>query len=425
MAPTIFALSSGQPPAAIAVVRISGPAAFEAARAVVGDLPLPRRATLRTVRDPRDGRRLDQALVLVFEAPATATGEDLVELHLHGGRAVVRAVTEAIGRLPGMRPAQPGEFTRRALANGRIDLAQAEGLGDLLTAETEAQRRAAMASVEGQLSRAVHGWAARLLTLAARIEAALDFADEDEVADDPVLAPALAALAADIGAVLAAPPVERLRDGIRVVLSGAPNAGKSTLFNALAEREAAIVSPIAGTTRDRIEAPVVREGIAYLLVDTAGLAEATEDPIEAIGIARAGEALAAADLVLWLDDSPPPDPARSLWLYPRADIRSGSALDERLPVSVYDPESIGALWRAIGERAATLLPPGDAMLLNARQRELCAAAAGAIVAAAQEPDLLLVAEHLRAARSVLHRITGRADVEAMLDTLFSRFCIGK
>lgn len=422
---TIFALSSGQPPAAIAVVRISGPAAFEAARAMLGDLPPPRRAALRTVRDPRDGRRLDQALLLVFEAPATATGEDLVELHLHGGRAVVRAVTEAIGRLPGMRPAQPGEFTRRALANGRIDLAQAEGLGDLLTAETEAQRRAAMASVEGQLSRAVHGWADRLLTLAARIEAALDFADEDEVADDPVLAPALAALAADIGAVLAAPPVERLRDGLREVLAGAPNAGKSTLFNALAEREAAIVSPIAGTTRDRIEAPVLRDGIAYLLVDTAGLAEATEDPIEAIGIARAGEAMAAADLLLWLDDAPPPDPARSLWLYPRADSRPLSGSGERLPVSVYEPASIAALWRAIGERASLLLPLGDAMLMNARQRELCAAAAEAIAAAAQQLDLLLVAEHLRTARAALHRITGRADVEAMLDALFSRFCIGK
>lgn len=425
VASTIFALSSGQPPAAIAIVRISGAGAFQAARALAGSLPSPRHAALRTLRDPRDGRLLDQALVLLFEAPATATGDDLVELHLHGGRAVVRAVTEAIGRLPGLRPALPGEFTRRALANGRIDLAQAEGLGDLLAAETEAQRRAAMASVEGKLSRAIHGWAERVLTLAAHVEAALDFSDEDDVVDDPLLAPALGALAAEIREVLAAPPVERLRDGVRVVLAGPPNAGKSTLLNALAERDAAIVSPIAGTTRDRIEAPVVRGGIAYLLIDTAGLAEVTDDPVEAIGIARAGEAIAAADLVLWLDDTPPPYPDRSLWLFPRADLRPPSTDEARLPVSVRDPESISALWQAIAARAAGLVPQEDAMLLNERQRGLCAVALTATESAIDERDLLVVAEHLRVARAALHRITGRADVEAMLDALFARFCIGK
>ncbi|OQW46545.1 MAG: tRNA uridine(34) 5-carboxymethylaminomethyl synthesis GTPase MnmE [Proteobacteria bacterium SG_bin6] len=418
---TIFAVASGPPPAAIAVMRVSGPAAFTLAETFVGALPAPRRASLRTLRGG-DGTLLDRALVLVFPGPNSASGEDLVELHLHGGRAVVAAVSAALAASGG-RLAEPGEFTRRALTNGRIDLAQAEGLGDLLMAETESARRAALGTAEGAVSRRIGAWGVRLLEASALIEAALDFADEDDVGElPPGLPAALAALGEEMRTVLAAPPVERLRDGVRVVLAGPPNAGKSTLLNALAEREAAIVSPIAGTTRDRIEVPVVRDGIAYLLIDTAGLAETTDDPIEAIGIARARAAAAEADILLWLDDSPPP--AGALWLHPRADERP-PALDGRLALSARTGAGVDHLWSALADRARALLPRADQLALNARQRQHVDHAAEAVLAASAETDLLIAAEQCRLARRALDAVTGATGTEAMLDALFSRFCIGK
>ncbi len=416
---TIYAVSSGAPPAAIAVLRLSGAGAFAAVRALAGELPEPRRAALRALR--QEGNLLDRALVLLFPVPDSATGEDVAELHVHGGRAVIRAVEAALAGMPGLREADPGEFTRRALANGRIDLSEAEGLGDLLAAETEFQRRAAIRSAEGAVRREVEGWTARLLAIAARVEAILDHSDEDDVEPDAQLHRA-AELAADIEAVVERPPVERLRDGIRIVLAGPPNAGKSTLLNALAGRDAAIVSPIAGTTRDRIEAPVVRDGLAYLLIDTAGLAEATEDVIEAIGIERTRAALAEADLVLWLGDDPGPEEA--IAIHARADARE-HAPEGSIAVSAKTGEGIDALWSEIATRARTLLPPLDLVALNQRQRTLCASAAEALRHAAGEHDLLLAAEHLRSARRAFDAVTGRADVEAMLDALFARFCIGK
>ncbi|MFL9840226.1 tRNA uridine-5-carboxymethylaminomethyl(34) synthesis GTPase MnmE [Sphingomonas sp. ST-64] len=426
MSDTIFALSSGQPPAAIAVVRISGPSAFDVVAKLAGALPAPRRASLRALQ--HDGNRLDNALVLTFPGPATATGEDLAELHLHGGRAVVRAVEAALGALPGLRPAEPGEFTRRALANGRIDLTEAEGLGDLLAAETEAQRRAALRSAEGGIRVQVEQWTRRTLALSAAIEAMLDHGDEDDVAAegealDP-LQRAASDLAMQIATVVAQPGVERLRDGIRVVLAGPPNAGKSTLLNALAQREAAIVSPIAGTTRDRIEAPVMRDGVAYLLTDTAGLNDAPSDMVEEIGIARAHAAMADADIVLWLDDAPPPDESY-LALHARADAEGRGVVADRLVVSAVTGQGIGELWSEIAARASTLLPSADAVPLNDRQRALASEAAGALVSASQLSDPLLIAEELRRALRCFDRITGTAGVEAMLDTLFGRFCIGK
>ncbi|HEU4959077.1 MAG TPA: tRNA uridine-5-carboxymethylaminomethyl(34) synthesis GTPase MnmE [Sphingomonas sp.] len=426
---TIFAVSSGAPPAAIAVLRVSGPAALAAATALAGRLPPPRRAGLRTLADPRDGTPLDRALVLVFPGPDSATGEDVVELHLHGGRAVVAAVEAALAAQPGLRPAAPGEFTRRALAAGRIDLAQAEGLGDLLTAETEAQRRAALSAAEGAVSRQVGGWNARLLELAARTEALLDFADEEDVADGAEDAARLAAearsLADEIAGALDNPPVERLRDGIRVVLAGAPNAGKSTLLNALAEREAAIVSPIAGTTRDRIEAAVVRDGLAFVLTDTAGLAATTDDPIERIGIARAREAMAAADIVVLLDETPVPAGAIVIPIYPRCDEPERAGGADRLAVSARTGAGVAALWRAIAEAGRGLVPRLDRLVLNRRQRDAVAAAQAALIDASAEADPLLIAEYLRRARMALDRVTGASDTEAMLDALFGRFCIGK
>lgn len=423
---TIYAVSSGQPPAAIAVVRISGTGAMDAARSLAGKLPQPRRAAVRTLTDPASGVMLDRALVLIFPGPLTATGEDLCELHLHGGRAVVAAVLSALASLPGLRPALPGEFTRRALASGRIDLSEAEGLGDLLMAETEAQRRAAMAAAEGGVSRAVGGWSAQLIGLSAIVESMLDFSDEDDVGlvEIGAIKRDIAILGDDIGRVLSAPPVERLRDGLLVVLAGPPNSGKSTLLNALAGRDAAIVSAIAGTTRDRIEAPIVRAGIAYRLTDTAGLAEATDDPIERIGIDRSRQAMKDADIILWLGDMEPAD-ARAIWLWPRADVRDSCDDPRRLPISVPSGSGLDRLWEEMAGRAALMLPREDQLALNERQRLLCAQCLRALDDIQQTDDLLIVAEQLRQARMVLDRITGATDVEAMLDALFGKFCIGK
>jgi len=421
---TIFALSSGRPPAAIGVMRVSGPQAIAAVTALAGTLPPPRRAALRALDDA--GRLLDRALVLVFPGPNSATGEDLVELHVHGGRAVVAAVEAALGR-QGLRRAEPGEFTRRALMAGRMDLAEAQGLADLLEAETEAERRAAIDAVEGRVSRAVRGWLDRLAGLSARVEAVLDFGNEDDVGGDAALAgveQASHALAAELRGVLAAPSVERLRDGVRVVIAGPPNAGKSTLLNMLVERDAAIVSPIAGTTRDRIEAHVVRDGVGYLLIDTAGLTE-TLDPVEAIGVERAEAAIATADLLLWLDDAPPPSP-RAIWVHARADVPGRLEMPAGRDVAVARsaPDSVDRLWRMIAAATEGQMVSADLPVLHDRQRQACQ---GAIddLERRSDGDAVMLAEHLRSAHRSLAGIIGVNATEAMLDTLFGRFCIGK
>ncbi len=428
-ADTIFAVSSGRPPAAIAVVRVSGDGALRAAVRLAGTLPPARRAAVRALRDPVDNRLLDRALVLVFPGPATATGEDLVELHLHGGRAVVASVERALAALPGLRAAEPGEFTRRALAHGRIDLTEAEGLGDLLSAETEAQRQMALANSDGRLRRAVADWMATATRLSAVVEAVLDHADEDDVdAGNDVLTGVRAQagdLARAIGAALAVPPVERLRDGIRVVLAGPPNAGKSTLLNALVGRDAAIVSPVAGTTRDVIEIPVTREGVAWLFLDTAGLRDDSDDPIERIGIDRAAGSIAAADVVLWLGDDAPPRADRVIALYPRADIRDAVGADGRIAVSAATGEGIDAVWAALARKAASLLPKVDELSLNRRQAAHAGTAAAALARAAMQDDPLLLAEELRYAVQAFAALTGMRATEAVLDDLFGRFCIGK
>jgi tRNA modification GTPase len=424
---TIFAVSSGAPPAAIAIVRVSGNMAFAAVTGLVGRLPAARRASLCALLGA-EGLLIDRALVLVFPGPDSATGEDVVELHVHGGRAVVRAVETALGALPGLRRAEPGEFTRRALLNGRIDLTEAEGLGDLLAAETEAQRRAALLVAEGAVRRRAEDWTDRLLGLAGRVEAQLDFADEDDVTLDTLapIAAALVALGDEMDAALATPPVERLRDGVRVVIAGPPNSGKSTLLNALADRDAAIVSPISGTTRDRIEVPVVRNGIAYVLTDTAGLAGETSDPIERIGISRAEEAMQTADIVLWLGDDAPPSP-EMIRVHARADIKGREITppDVDAVISVATGAGMASLWKLLGARAARLLPREDSVAMNQRQRSLIAACAAAAQSAATQEDLILVAEDLRLAMAALDALVGRSDVEAMLDALFRRFCLGK
>lgn len=424
---TIFACSSGPPPAAIAILRISGPSALAAAAALAGALPPARQAGVRALRDPATQRLLDRALVLVFPAPRTATGEDLVELHLHGGRAVVAAVGAALATLPGMRQAEPGEFTRRALSNGVIDLTAAEGLGDLLNAETETQRRAAMRIAEGGLRTTIERWTDRLVDVAARIEAQLDFSDEDDVPDmliEPILSE-IDAIGQTMSQLLAAPPVERLYDGVRVVIAGPPNSGKSTLLNALAGRDLAIVSALSGTTRDRIEAPVTRGGIAYVLTDTAGLTDAPHDVVERIGVSRAEAAITSADIVLWLGDTAPSD-ARHVAVHARADVpgREDPPFFSQLSISAETGEGMAALWGVIAERAAALLPVADAIATNERQRGLLRGARDHLALDAQR-DVLVIAEQVRCAIGSLNAVTGRTGTEDVLDSIFARFCIGK
>lgn len=417
---TIYALSSGSPPAGVAVVRISGPRADAALQALAGVLPEPRTARLAHLR--HGGELLDRALVMRFPGPASATGENVAELHLHGGRAVVAAVLSALGELDGLREALPGEFTRRAFDNGRIDLTEAEGLADLLEAETEGQRRAALTLAGGALSRLVDAWQKRILTFAAEVEAALDFSDEDDVAPlSSDFGIRLAALSSELAAFLLRPPAERLRDGVRVVIAGPPNAGKSSLFNALAGREAAITSPIPGTTRDLIEAPVAIAGSPFLLIDTAGMRDAA-DAVEALGVARAHAAAQGADILLWLG-APEAAPAGAVLVHAKADLAPPVAGSE-IAVSALTGMGMDALVHLLLRHSTSLLPATGELALNARHRAAVQAALDAL-AGATDADLLIVAESLRQACRALDAVTGRGGVEDMLDLLFGRFCIGK
>lgn len=421
---TIFALSSGTPPAAIGVIRISGPSSLNALKHLVKSVPLPRQASVR-VLSAGDGSALDRALVLWLPGPATVTGEDMAELHLHGGRAVIDAVEAVLAGLPGLRRAQPGEFTRRAFTNGRIDLAEAEGLADLLAAETELQRRNAQALAGGALSRAVEAWRAAVLALSAEVEAVLDFADEDDVAMLPAdFAARTAALADGLGQWLATPRAETLRDGFRVVLAGPPNAGKSTLFNTLVEHEAAITAPEAGTTRDAIERAVAIDGVPFVFVDTAGLREAGAGAIEREGMARARAQAEAADLVLWLGERDAL-PHGAWQIATMADLDPDAGSGARHRVSAVTGQGIAALRRDLIEHARGAMPRPGAVALNQRQRGLLAEAQAALRSARAESDPLLQAESLRIARARFDDLTGRASTEHMLDTLFGRFCIGK
>lgn len=418
---TIFALSSGAPPAAVALIRISGPKADAALAALAGRLPEPRVATFRRLRV--DGEVLDNTVIIRFPGPNSATGEDIAELHLHGGRAVVARALVALGGIEGLRPAQPGEFTRRAFDNGRIDLAEAEGLADLLEAETESQRRAALALAGGALSRQVEAWQERLLALAAEVEAALDFSDEDDVAPlSPDFRDRARAIRDELAAALARPRAERLRDGVRVAIAGPPNAGKSSLLNALIGRDAAITSPLPGTTRDLIEAPTAIGGVPFLLVDTAGL-RLSRDEVETIGVRRAMSSVVMADIVVWLG-RPEAAPERSIVVHAKSDLGPPSRPCD-LSLSALTGEGVDALLTALIERSTTLLPGQGDVALNQRHYDCLRESHDALLEVVETGDLLVAAEWLRWTRNVLDRVTGRAGVEDMLDALFGRFCIGK
>jgi tRNA modification GTPase len=422
---TIFALSSGRPPAAISVIRISGARAHAAGERIARSLPDARTAAVRELRHPLGGELLDEALVLRFDGPASSTGEDIVEFQCHGGRAVVDALLSALAGIEGLRQAEPGEFTRRAFENGRIDLTEAEGLADLIEAETESQRKAALAVAEGGLRQQIAAWQERLLSLSARAELAIDYDEEDEAVDSSLLRDC-AVLAGEFEQWLARPRVEPLKDGVTVVVAGPPNAGKSSLINVIAGDERAIVTDVPGTTRDHIEVPLSLGGLPIRLTDTAGLRDA-QDRVEAIGVERAERLVEAADVLVWLGD-PHEAPAHSalVKVHAKADL-PGRALapDGSVPVSSATGDGLPALLQAVEQLVRSILPPEDAIALNRRQARHMAEAAGALSAAASAREPVLLAEDLRLARAAFDRLTGRAGVEDVLDALFGRFCLGK
>jgi len=423
---TIFALSSGRPPAAISIIRISGALAHAAGELLAGELPPPRSAALRELRDPGSGEVLDQALVLRFDSPASSTGEDCLEFQCHGGRAVVDAVMTALSHVEGLRLAEPGEFTRRAFENGRIDLTEAEGLADLIEAETENQRRAALLMAEGGLAKQIGEWERQVLELSAQAEAAIDYVDDDSVDSDPRLSVDCAALAAELGRWLERPRSELLKEGLRVVIAGPPNAGKSSLLNAIVGAERAIVTDIPGTTRDHIEVPLAISGIPIRLTDTAGLRNSGE-LVEQIGVARARSLIDLADVLIWLGETTEvPDHPRVICIHARSDLPERSNVPgTSIPVSSVTGEGLQQLLDAVAEKAQALLPGEGELALNRRQAGLLADVRDALEAAAEAPDLVLMAEFLRNSRLTLDRMTGRAGLEEVLDALFGRFCLGK
>ena len=422
---TIFALSSGRPPAAISIIRISGALAHSAAARIAGSLPEARMAAVRELRHPVSGELLDETLVLRFDGPASSTGEDIVELHCHGGRAVVDAVQAALAEIEGLRQANAGEFTRRAFDNGRIDLTEAEGLADLIEAETELQRKAALALAEGGLRQQIAEWQERLLGLSAQAERAIDYDEEDE-AVDPALLRDCGALAAELRQWLERPRVEPLKDGVRVIVAGPPNSGKSSLINVIVGEERAIVTDIPGTTRDHIEVPLSLGGVPLRLTDTAGLRETT-DRVEAIGVERAERLVVGADVLAWLGDpARAPDHPRLILVHAKGDLADrGTASEGSIVVSSVTGEGVARLLGEIERLARSLLPAEDAIALNRRQAQHLAEAADALGSVASASDLVLVAENLRFARGAFDRLTGRAGVEDVLDALFGRFCLGK
>jgi tRNA modification GTPase len=452
--PTIYALSSGRPPAAIAVVRLCGPRAGAALEKLIGRVPKPRHATLARVRDPATGEVIDEALALWFPGPHSETGDDMAELQLHGSHAVVAAVFDALAIIEGCRPAEAGEFTRRAFDNGRLDLTAIEGLADLIAAETPAQRRQAFRQLKGLIGDRAEAWREQIIAALALIEARIDFSDEADVPED-LLGPALRAakdLRDEIARALSkSGRGERLRDGFVVAIAGPPNAGKSTLLNRLAQRDAAIVSAHPGTTRDAIEVHLNLEGYPVTLIDTAGIRD-SGDPVEQEGIRRARERVAMADLVLWLTDASADRAAAGgaaaenlsaaeVWaLRNKADLLRGATHARSEPqstnksgrafsISALTGAGTELLLEALTENVRQFFSTTEApMVTRARHRralEETIAALDRALAQGSAGSEELIAEDLRSAATVLGRLRGRVDVEDILDVIFREFCIGK
>ncbi|MET4065447.1 tRNA modification GTPase [Bradyrhizobium sp. S3.2.6] len=428
---TIFALSSGRPPSAIAMVRVSGPQTGLVLTTLAGKLPAPRQASRRLLRDGA-GQPIDDAIVLWFPGPGTATGEDVAEFHVHGGRAVLAALLAAISKIPNTRAAEPGEFTRRAFENGKLDLTEAEGLDDLVHADTDRQRRQALRQLQGLLGNRARDWRERIIEASALIEAGIDFSDEGDVPAE-LMAPAVKAIQAlhdEITKVLAAQAhSERLRDGLVVAIAGEPNVGKSTLMNQLARREVAIVSPHAGTTRDVIEVQLDLDGYPVTVIDTAGIRE-TDDPVEQEGVRRARARAEDADLVLWLvEGERAVDPSGGqIWIVRNKIDLGGAGSPGEFGISASRGDGIPELVEALVKFAAEFFGTTEgALVARARQRDLLGRASDSLRRSLElvEEGEELAAEELRAAASALGRLLGRVDVEDVLGAIFQKFCIGK
>ncbi|WP_322514969.1 tRNA uridine-5-carboxymethylaminomethyl(34) synthesis GTPase MnmE [Rhodopseudomonas palustris] len=453
---TIYALASGPLPSALAIVRVSGARAGDVVSALVGSLPPPRSARLVRIRDQNQDV-IDECVVLWFAAPASATGEDVAEFHIHGGRAVLAALVKALAAFDDVRPAEPGEFTRRAFENGKLDLTEAEGLDDLIHADTEAQRRLAVRQLGGLLGDRARRWRAQIIEALALIEAGIDFADEGDVQGE-LMPPALRTIAAlhdEISEVLAAQgKSERLRDGLVVAIAGPPNVGKSTLINRLARREVAIVSPHAGTTRDVIEVQLDLGGYPVTVIDTAGIRE-SDDPVEQEGVRRAKARAAEADLVLWLsadeaigaavEGSAPVWRVRNkVDLGPQVDTvladsgvaalaanlwqtEGAAAARPAFAISAKRGDGVGDLIEALAEFAAQYFARGEAAVISRHRHRVLLQDAAVMLQCSMEDGLAseLVAEELRLAAVALGRLLGRVDVEDVLGEIFGRFCIGK
>jgi len=440
MSDTIYAVSSGIGRAGVAVIRISGPQARTVGQAVAGSLPPDRTVGYSALRDPVTGDVLDRGLVLWFAAPRSFTGEDCLEFQVHGGRAVVAAMLRAIGTVPECRPAEPGEFTRRAFLNGKMDLTSVEGLADLIDSDTELQRRQAMRQYEGGLAHKVDGWRQQLIEVMALVEASIDFADEGEA---PAFQPRaimeeLEAMRREVRAALATSRHgEIVREGFVVLISGPPNAGKSSLLNAIARRDAAIVSDIPGTTRDLVEVLIDLDGVPVVLVDSAGIRE-TDDPVERIGIERVRRRAEHADLVLWLSETEADDGGAEAYrktgrpvvlVRTKADRPGihghGAELAISAPTGMGLPDLIGL----VRSRVSDLDKQGEpAIVTSDRQRLVlldAEAGLGRAMAAALLGQPELLAEELRRCALAFARISGKVGVEDLLESIFARFCFGK
>jgi tRNA modification GTPase len=435
---TIFALSSGMVPAAVAIIRISGPKVRFGLETFIGSLPEPRKAVLRTLRDGH-GEAIDRALVLYFPGPHSFTGEDCAEFHVHGGRAVVEALVQGLAALEGFRSAEPGEFTRRAFENGRMDLTEVEGLADLIAAQTEMQRRMALDQSSGTLSMTYDAWRSKLVRARAMIEADFDFADEEDVPGSvsETIWSQMSELALEIGNHLATSAAgEIIRDGYRIVIIGAPNAGKSSLLNTLARRDIAIVSDVIGTTRDVLEVHLDIAGFPVTVFDTAGLRAASGD-VEREGMRRAISAARAADLVLVLEDVSNPIAIELEELADRNVLYVGSKIDLGTKggscsydclISVRERNGIDNLISQIGTRVKEAAGSISGALPNRqRHREYLQKCLVFLTHAIDSPNdpLELRAEELRQSSDMLGRLTGKIDVEDLLDVIFREFCIGK
>lgn len=424
--------------AGVAVIRLSGPLACSSTLRLVGTLPRPRQAARRTFRHPETRDVLDDGLLLTFPAPHSFTGEDVAEFHVHGSIAVIRAFFDVLGTMPGLRMAEPGEFTQRAFRNGRLDLVAAEGLGDLVRAKTERQRKLALHHALGHASETIESWRRELIAILARVEAAVDFTDEADVARETVDAVRgrLDHLIAQMRSALAeADRAAPIRDGVKVVIAGPPNAGKSSLLNWLAKREAAIVSAIPGTTRDVIEVAMDFAGLPVILTDTAGLRPHSEDEIERIGMDRTAQELLGADVVVWVtapgaDGGPTPElDSDALWIRNKSDL--GSCAAEGQPdfqVSVKTGQGMSEFFSGLEQLVARMAADGEsATLIRARHKQTTASCIENLMRASalSADNLELKAEALRAAAHDIGRLTGRIDVEEILGAIFREFCIGK